>query len=196
MDKLIFATNNPHKLREINDLLDDKFEIISLESVGIREDIPETADTLEGNALQKARFVYQKTGLDCFADDTGLEVDILEGAPGVYSARYAGKDSSFEDNMDKLLLEMKGKNNRKARFRTVIALIFSGDEYLFEGIVEGIILNHKAGNGGFGYDPVFMPDGFGKSFAEMEPDQKNSISHRGRSVQKLAMFLEGFARKD
>jgi XTP/dITP diphosphohydrolase len=194
MHKLIFATNNPHKLREIKELLNGRFDIISLEEVGIREDIPETADTLEENALQKARFVYERTGLDCFADDTGLEVDALDGAPGVYSARYAGAKASFDDNMDKLLEALEGKENRKAKFRTVISLIFAGNEYLFEGRVDGVILSGKSGSGGFGYDPVFLPDGFDKSFAEMEANQKNAISHRGRSVQKLVKFLDGFAQ--
>ena len=196
MHKLIFATNNPHKLREINELLKGRFNIISLKQVGISEDIPETEDTLEGNALQKARFIYERTGTDCFADDTGLEVSALDGAPGVYSARYAGEEASFDDNMDKLLKALDGKENRKARFRTVIALIYNGDEYLFEGKVDGVILSHKTGARGFGYDPVFLPDGFTKSFAEMEPEQKNTISHRGRSVQKLVQFLEGFANQD
>ncbi len=194
MQKLIFATNNLHKLQEIRDLLQNKFEIVSLDEIGIREDIPETAVTLEGNALQKARFVYQKTHTDCFADDTGLEVDGLDGAPGVYSARYAGENASFDDNMDKLLSELKIHENRKASFRTVIAMIFKGDEYLFEGRVDGIILKERAGNLGFGYDPIFMPDNFEKSFAEMDPVQKNAISHRGQSVQKLVRFLDGFAR--
>ncbi len=192
MQKLIFATNNLHKLKEIQYLLQEKFNIISLEEIGIREDIPETADTLEENALQKARFIYQKTQSDCFADDTGLEVDSLGGAPGVYSARYAGENASFDDNMDKLIAALAGHENRRARFRTVIALIIKGDEYLFEGQVDGIILKERAGKDGFGYDPIFLPEGFEKSFAEMDPEQKNAISHRGRSVQKLVHFLEDF----
>jgi len=193
MRKLIFATNNIHKLQEIQDLLNNIFQVISLEDIGIREDIPETANTLEGNALLKARFVYQRTQADCFADDTGLEVDDLDGAPGVFSARYAGENASFEDNMNKLIDALKDRENRKASFRTVIALIINGDEYLFEGCVNGSILKEKTGNDGFGYDPVFLPEGFEKSFAEMDPAQKNAISHRGRSVQKLISFLEGFA---
>ena len=193
MQKLIFATNNLHKLKEVQYLLQGKFNLISLEEIGIREDIPETADTLEGNALQKARFIYQKTQSDCFADDTGLEVDSLDGAPGVYSARYAGEDASFDDNMDKLIEALKSHENRRARFRTVIALIINGEEYLFEGQVEGVILKGKTGKEGFGYDPIFLPEGFEKSFAEMDPEQKNAISHRGRSVQKLVHFLENFA---
>lgn len=196
MQKLIFATNNLHKLEEIRDLLSDKYEIVSLEKIGIKEDIPETADTLEGNALQKARFVYKRNGSDCFADDTGLEVKALDGEPGVYSARYAGESATFEDNMNKLLVSMENKDNRKARFRTVIALIKDGNEYLFEGKVDGVILNEKKGTEGFGYDPVFLPDGFEQSFAEMEAAQKNAISHRGRSVVKLVHFLEGFARSN
>ena len=194
MQKLIFATNNSHKLQEIQDLLKDRFHIISLDEIGIKEDIPETADNLEGNALLKARYVYQRTQSDCFADDTGLEVEVLEGAPGVYSARYAGENASFDDNMDKLIEALEDQDNRRARFRTVIALIIKGNEYLFEGKVDGSILPRKQGDEGFGYDPVFLPDGFEKSFAEMDPMQKNAISHRGRSVQKLVHFLEGFAR--
>jgi len=193
MQKLIFATNNLHKLEEIRDLLSDRYDIISLDKIGINEDIPETADSLEGNALQKARFVHKRTGANCFADDTGLEVDALDGAPGVYSARYASEKATFDDNMDKLLSSMENKDNRKAKFRTVIALIIDGNEYLFEGKVDGIILKSKKGADGFGYDPIFLPEGFEQSFAEMEASQKNAISHRGRSVVKLAHFLEGFA---
>jgi XTP/dITP diphosphohydrolase len=192
MQKLIFATNNLHKLQEIRELLSKKFDIVSLDEVDIREEIPETADTLEGNALQKARFVYDKIHTDCFADDTGLEVEGLEGEPGVYSARYAGENASFDDNMDKLLSEMKTMENRKACFRTVIALIINGDEYFFEGKVDGIILKEKTGKGGFGYDAIFKPDDFEESFAEMASAQKNAISHRGRSVQKLLSFLNCF----
>ncbi len=193
MQKLIFATNNLHKLEEIQDLLQIKYDIIGLGKIGIKEDIPETADTLEGNALQKARFVYNRTLSNCFADDTGLEVDALEGAPGVYSARYAGENATFDDNMDKLLASLVNKENRKARFRTVIALIINGNEYLFEGKIDGTILLNKKGTDGFGYDPIFLPEGFEKSFAEMGPAQKNAISHRGRSVVKLVHFLESFA---
>ena len=192
MQKLIFATNNPHKLQEIKEILNSKFEILSLQAMGINEDIPETADTLEGNALLKARFVYERTGADCFADDTGLEVDALNGEPGVFSARYAGENASFDDNMNKLLYSLNGESNRKAKFRTVIALILNGSEYLFEGKVDGSILHEKKGAEGFGYDPIFLPEGFELSFAEMDQAQKNSISHRGRSVQKLANFLECF----
>lgn len=187
--KLVFVTNNSHKLREVKEILDDKFEIVSLDDLGIDEEIPETADTLEGNALQKARFVHSLTQLDCFADDTGLEVDALQGAPGVYSARYAGEDASFDDNMNKLLDALGENSNRKASFRTAIALILDNVEHLFEGSVEGIILNEKHGLDGFGYDPVFQPLGYKQSFAEMDASLKNSISHRGRAVEKLAGFL-------
>lgn len=187
--KLVFVTNNSHKLREVKEILDEKFEIVSLHDLGIDEEIPETADTLEGNALQKARFVHASTQLDCFADDTGLEVDALQGAPGVYSARYAGENASFDDNMDKLLDALRENSNRKASFRTVIALILDNVEHLFEGSVEGIILNEKHGRDGFGYDPVFQPVEYKQSFAEMDASLKNSISHRGRAVEKLAGFL-------
>ena len=196
MQKLIFATNNPHKLQEIRDLLGNKYDIVSLKSIGITEDIPETEDTLEGNALLKARYVHERTGADCFADDTGLEVEALVGEPGVYSARYAGENATFDDNMDKLLVELHAHENRKASFRTVMALIMDGNEYLFEGRVDGLILKEKTGSAGFGYDPIFLPEGFEKSFAEMDPHQKNSISHRGRSVQKLVNFLERIAGPD
>ena len=159
MQKLIFATNNSHKLEEIRHLLDSKFDIVSLDSIGINEDIPETADTLEGNAILKARFVHEWTKEDCFADDTGLEIEALDGEPGVYSARYAGENATFNDNMDMVLEKLEGMENRKACFRTVIALIMDGNEYLFEGRVKGVILNQKAGKRGFGYDPIFLPEG-------------------------------------
>jgi len=187
--KLVFVTNNSHKLREVKEILDKKFEIISLHDLGIDEEIPETADTLEGNALQKARFVHARTQLNCFADDTGLEVDALQGAPGVYSARYAGENASFDDNMNKLLDALRENPKRNASFRTAIALILDNVEHLFEGSVEGIILNEKHGLIGFGYDPVFQPIGYSQSFAEMDAALKNSISHRGRAVEKLAEFL-------
>lgn len=187
--KLVFATNNQHKLREIQQILGDHFEIISLSELEINEEIPETADTLKGNAQQKADFIHQKTGLNCFADDTGLEVDALGGAPGVYSARYAGETASFEDNMNKLLKEMQGANNRKARFVTAIALILDGQHYFFEGAVEGEILTEKRGDEGFGYDPLFLPDGYTESFAQMNAEIKNKISHRGRSLSKLTHYL-------
>lgn len=187
--KLVFATNNAHKLREIKEILNEAFEIVSLKELGIYEDIPETADTLAGNARQKAQYVQEKTGLNCFADDTGLEVDALNGAPGVFSARYAGENATYADNVNKLLQAMQQETNRQARFKTVISLILNEKEYLFEGSVEGSILREKQGEKGFGYDPVFLPAGHSESFAEMSADQKNAISHRGRSVRKLVEFL-------
>lgn len=167
----------------------DSFQIESMRSLGINEDIPEDQQTLEGNALQKARFLYDRTGESCFADDTGLEVDALNGAPGVYSARYAGEAKNSLDNMALLLKNMSGKQNRKARFRTVIALILDGKEYLFEGVVKGTIAEEPRGTAGFGYDPLFVPDGYSTTFAEMDSEAKNAISHRGRAVEKLAAFL-------
>ncbi len=187
--KLVFATNNPHKLREINEILSERFEIVSLAELDIREEIPETAETIAGNALQKAQYIYDKTGLNCFADDTGLEVEALDGSPGVYSARYAGENATFDDNMNLLLEELRPHTNRNAKFVTVIALIMDGQVDYFEGSVDGIILVEKRGDQGFGYDPLFLPDGFAESFAEMGADQKNAISHRGRAVQQLASFL-------
>ena len=167
----------------------DSFQIESMRSLGINEDIPEDQQTLEGNALQKARFLYDRTGESCFADDTGLEVDALNGAPGVYSARYAGEAKNSLDNMALLLKNMSGIQNRKARFRTVIALILDGKEYLFEGVVNGTIAEEPRGTAGFGYDPLFVPDGYSTTFAEMDSEAKNAISHRGRAVEKLAAFL-------
>ena len=190
--KLVFATNNSHKLREIKGILSQEFDIVSLADINIREEIPEDEDSIEGNAMQKARYIHEKTGLDCFADDTGLEVEALGGAPGVYSARYAGENASFEDNMDKLLDALDGKTQRKASFRTAIALILDKKESVFFGRVDGKILESKTGVGGFGYDPVFLPDGYSQSFAEIPPDEKNSISHRGRAVEKLVQFLNNY----
>ena len=199
MKRLIFATNNRHKIEEVRAALDGKVEVVSLTEVGLEGDIPETADTLQGNALQKAQWVWDRVrgaalgnqkydGV--FADDTGLEVDALGGAPGVYSARYAGEHCSFDDNIDKLLVALEGKNNRKADFRTVICLIEGGQTHYFEGRVDGQILTERHSNGeGFGYDPVFMPDRFAVSFAEMPLDVKNTISHRGRAVAKLVEYL-------
>lgn len=187
--KLYFATNNIHKLKEVQEVVGDSFQIESMRSLGINEDIPEDQQTLEGNALQKARFLYDRTGESCFADDTGLEVDALNGAPGVYSARYAGEAKNSLDNMALLLKNMSGIQNRKARFRTVIALILDGKEYLFEGIVKGTITEEPRGTAGFGYDPLFVPDGYSTTFAEMDSEAKNAISHRGRAVEKLAAFL-------
>lgn len=187
--KLYFATNNIYKLKEVQEVVGDSFQIESMRSLGINEDIPEDQQTLEGNALQKARFLYDRTGESCFADDTGLEVDALNGAPGVYSARYAGDAKNSFDNMALLLKNMSGKQNRKARFRTVIALILDGKEYLFEGVVKGTIAEEPRGTAGFGYDPLFVPDGYSTTFAEMDSEAKNAISHRGRAVEKLAAFL-------
>lgn len=188
--KIVFATNNLHKLDEIRQILGDAFEIVSLEEIGCTVDIPETGDTLEENALIKARYVHDHYGLDCFADDTGLEVDALGGEPGVKSARYAeGEGHDSEANMTKLLGKLGENNNRKARFRTVIALIHHGEVYEFEGIVEGEISRQRSGCAGFGYDPIFIPDGYDKSFAELGTDIKNTISHRARAVWRLAEHL-------
>ena len=187
--KLVFATNNAHKLEEIRAILGDKMEILSLADINCHADIPETANTLEGNAHLKSEYVYNHYGLDCFADDTGLEVEALDGAPGVYSARYAGDGHDSQANMQKLLKEMEEKNNRKAQFRTVISLIEKGEEKLFEGIVRGEITREKRGTSGFGYDPVFQPEGFDVTFAEMGSDVKNKISHRARAVKALCDYL-------
>ena len=187
--KLIFATNNAHKVAEVQAVLGDGYELVTPRQMGITEDIPETASTLEGNARQKARYLYERTGLDCFADDTGLEVEALGGAPGVRSARYAGDEHDFDANNALLLKNLEGESNRKARFRTVIALILGGEEYLFEGIVEGTIIDHMTGSEGFGYDPMFVPEGDTRTFAEMSAEEKNAISHRGRAVAKLVEFL-------
>lgn len=186
---IIFATNNAHKVEEVQAVLGDAFHLRTLAECGITEEIPETADTLEGNALQKARFVHERTGADCFADDTGLEVDALCGAPGVHSARYATDGHDFAANNRLLLHNLEGVGDRRAHFRTVIALILDGREYLFEGRVDGHIAEVEAGCGGFGYDPLFVPEGFERSFAEMSAEQKNAISHRGRAVRKLVEFL-------
>ena len=190
MRKLIFATNNAHKLGEVQALLGDDFELVTLRECGITEDIPETAETLEGNALQKARYVYSKTGLDCFADDTGLEVDALGGAPGVHSARYATDGHDFAANNRLLLKNLEGAKERTARFRTVIALILDGVEYTFEGRVEGVIATEESGSEGFGYDPLFVPSGEIITFAQMSAEAKNAISHRGRAVAELVKFLK------
>ena len=190
MKELVFSTNNAHKLGEVQALLESKFALKTLRECGITEDIPETAETLEGNALLKARYVHERTGADCFADDTGLEVEALGGAPGVRSARYAGDEHDFDANNALLLKNLEGESNRKARFRTVIALILDGEEYLFEGIVNGSIIDHMSGTEGFGYDPMFVPEGDTRTFAEMSAEEKNAISHRGRAVQKLVEFLQ------
>lgn len=188
--KLVFATNNKHKLQEVRDIVGDRVEVLSLSDIDCNDDIPETADTLQGNALIKARYIYEKYGVDCFADDTGLEVEALDGAPGVYSARYAGEECDSEANMNKLLNNLTDKNNRNAQFRTVIALIINGEERLFNGIVKGVIATEKMGTSGFGYDPIFIPEGFSESFAQMDASMKNSISHRYRATEELSKFLK------
>lgn len=188
--RLVFATNNTHKLEEIRAILGNSIEILSLADIHCHADIPETADTLEGNARQKSRYVYEHYGLDCFADDTGLEVESLGGAPGVYSARYAdGQGHDSQANMNKLLKEMEEKNDRKAQFRTIISLIEKGEERQFEGIVKGQITREKRGESGFGYDPIFQPDGYETTFAELGSDIKNRISHRARAVAALCDYL-------
>lgn len=192
--KLVFATNNPHKLRELQQLLGDEIQLLSLADIGCNEEVPENQGTLEGNAAEKSFFIFEKYGFNCFADDTGLEVDALNGEPGVYSARYAGEARCAEANMAKLLDQLKGKEDRSARFRTVISLIIDGKETQFEGIVEGQILEEKQGDAGFGYDPVFQPDGFADSFAAMDANQKNQISHRGRAVEKLVAYLKNLSK--
>ena len=185
--KIVFATNNAHKLEEVAAMLGSSYEVMSLREIGCTTDIPETADTFAGNALQKAHFVKEHFGYDCFADDSGLEVDALDGAPGVYSARYSGEGS--EANMDKLLLNLTGKSERSAQFRTVIALVIGEDTQLFEGIVRGTIIEERKGEGGFGYDPIFVPEGYDKTFAELGADVKNRISHRAKAVEKLTEYL-------
>ena len=189
--KLVFATNNAHKLDEISSILGEKVELLSLKDIHCHVDIPETADTLEGNAMLKAEYIYKNYGLDCFADDTGLEVEALNGAPGVYSARYAGGEvHNAEANMQKLLQNMQGVQNRKAQFRTAICLILDGKKHLFEGIVKGEIIKEKRGSSGFGYDPIFVPEGYTKTFAELGNETKNKISHRALAVEKLCRFLK------
>jgi len=187
--KLVFATNNLHKLREIQSALPAKFEIISLKELGFSEDIPEPYETLEENASGKAWYIYNRFGINCFADDTGLEIKALNNAPGVYSARYAGPECSFKDNMNKVMLEMQGIQERTARFRTIISLILEGKEYQFEGQVDGRILTNEQGREGFGYDPIFAANDSLKSFAELSLEEKNQISHRGKAVEKLVAFL-------
>ena len=189
MKQIVFATNNPHKLDEIRAIVKGRLEVLSLADINLSGDIPETADTLAGNALQKARWVKEKTGLDCFADDTGLMVDALDGQPGVFSARYAGEHCSPADNVAKMLDEMKNETNRRARFVTVIALIEGNNEITFEGRVDGEILCQPDGDGGFGYDPIFKPDESTYSFAAMSSDEKNAISHRGRATRKFVEYI-------
>jgi len=189
MRKIVFATNNRHKLDEIRKITEGKIEILSLDDIGCHDEIEETGNTFEENALIKARFIKNKYGYDCFAEDTGLEVDALGNAPGVYSARYAGKACSDEDNINKLLDNLTDIENRKARFRTVIALLMNGKEYFFEGEIKGHIINEKRGSAGFGYDPVFVPKGYDQTFAELGKEIKNRISHRAIATQKLVNFL-------
>ncbi|SNS08295.1 XTP/dITP diphosphohydrolase [Belliella buryatensis] len=187
--KICFATNNKKKIEEVKAALGKDFTIVSLEEIGCKEELPETGDTLDHNAFQKARYVKDNYGVDCFADDTGLEVEALEGAPGVYSGRFAGEPRSDERNIDLLLNKLEGKKNRKARFRTVIALILEGQEHSFEGVAKGEILEAKTGTGGFGYDPIFRPEGYHQTFAELSMEEKNKISHRGKAVRALVQFF-------
>ena len=187
--KLVFATNNKHKLQEVRDILGGSIEVLSLNDIDCHDDIPETGTTLEENALIKARWISEKYGYNCFADDTGLEVEALNGAPGVYSARYAGEECDSQANMNKLLQNLTGENNRNAQFRTVIALIIDHKEMLFDGVVKGTISESKMGGAGFGYDPIFVPEGYSVSFAQMGSEVKNSISHRYRATQKLSNYL-------
>ena len=188
--KLIFATGNPNKVKEVNQILDGTMEVISMREFGVQEDIPETSDTIEGNALQKARYLVEHYQVDCFSEDTGLEVEVLGGAPGVHTARYGGASRSAEANMGRLLQELSGEMNRVAQFKTVIALIVDGKEYTFEGICKGSILRSQRGEGGFGYDPVFQPLGYSKSFAELPYSEKNKISHRAKAMEQLIAFLK------
>lgn len=193
--KILFATNNAHKLAEVQAVLGDSYTLVTPRDCGVTEEIPETQPTLEGNALQKARYLYERTGLDCFADDTGLEVEALGGAPGVHSARYATDGHDFAANNRLLLQNLAGEENRRARFRTVVALILGRREYLFEGVVEGQIIDRETGHEGFGYDPLFRPDGYDRTFAQMTTEEKNAVSHRARAVRKLAAFLHEYVRE-
>jgi XTP/dITP diphosphohydrolase len=188
--KIVFATNNKNKIQEIQSMLPVTIQILSLESIGCFEEIPETANTIEGNAIMKANYISEKYGFDCFADDTGLEVESLNGKPGVYSARYAGEQRNSDDNMDLLLRELLDKSNRKAQFKTVIALNFEGKQNLFTGIVSGEITLEKMGTGGFGYDPIFKPNGYENTFAELALEVKNEIGHRGKATKMLLKFLQ------
>ncbi|WP_264549474.1 non-canonical purine NTP diphosphatase [Flavobacterium sp. N2820] len=188
--KLVFASNNKNKIQEIQALVPNTIQIVSLDDIGCTEDIPETANTIEGNAILKANYVTEKYGYDCFADDTGLEVNALNGAPGVYSARYAGEQKDANDNMDKLLTQLQNKSNRKANFKTVMALNLNGKQNLFTGIINGKIIEEKIGTNGFGYDPIFVADGYDKTFAELSLKEKSTISHRGIAVKELILFLQ------
>ena len=190
MRKLLFATNNKHKLEEIQQIVGDKLSILSLQDMNFREDIPENEPTIEGNALYKARFIYNRFGKDCFADDTGLEVVALNGEPGVLSARYAGEEKNYQSNNELLLKNLNPFPNKSARFKTVIACVLEGREYVFEGIIEGTIVNEPKGKNGFGYDPIFQPSGYQQTFAELSEEVKNTISHRARAMESLFMFLQ------
>lgn len=192
--KIIFATNNAHKLSEVQAVLGDGFTLVTPRECGVTEEIPEEQETLEGNASQKSHYLYDRTHQNCFADDTGLEVEALGGAPGAHSARYATDGHDFAANNRLLLKNMEGVENRRARFRTVISLILNGEEHLFEGVVEGRILDHESGHEGFGFDPLFVPDGSERTFAEMSAEEKNAISHRGRAVRKLAAYLHSLEK--
>ena len=187
--KIVFASNNKNKVREIQNQVPTTIQVVTLEEIGCTEDIPETADTIEGNAILKANYVTEKYGLPCFADDTGLEIEALNGEPGVFSARYAGDDKNPEKNMELVLHKLKDQTNRKAQFKTVIALNINNEQHLFTGIVEGTITNEKIGENGFGYDPIFEPEQVGRTFAQMTMEEKNTLSHRGRAVEKLLLFL-------
>lgn len=187
--KLVFASDNLNKIEEIQNLLPSSIKILSLKDIGCFEEIPETADTIEGNAILKANYVTEKYGYDCFADDSGLEIDYLDGAPGVYSARFAGEQKNDQDNIDKVLNELRNVNNRKANFKTVITLNLNKEQYLFKGIINGTITNFQKGKEGFGYDPIFQPDNYEITFAEMNQKEKSAISHRGQAVTKLLNFL-------
>ena len=191
--QIVAATNNQHKLSEIRPLIEPDFRILSLEDIGCHHDLPETKETLEGNSLQKASYVYERYHLPCFADDTGLEIEALHGAPGVYSARYAGEQRNSDDNIDLLLTNLSGAKNRRGQFRTIITLLGIGGTHIFEGVLRGVILEERRGAAGFGYDPVFQPDGFSKTLAELSMEEKNRISHRGLAVAKLVDFLKRHA---
>ena len=188
--KIVFATNNKHKLEEVKNIINNRFEILSLKDINCFEEIPETQNTIERNASQKTQYIYDKFNINCFADDTGLEIDALNGEPGVYSARYAGERCTFDDNIEKVLKKLKGVSNRKAQFKTVISLIIDGKEHQFTGIIEGTLLKERRGTSGFGYDPIFLPKAYNKTFAELSSEEKNKISHRGTASRKLADFLK------
>ena len=192
--KILFATNTAHKLKEVQAVLGPTFELVTPHDCGVDEEIPEEQPTLEGNASQKAHYLHARTGLDCFADDTGLEVEALGGAPGVHSARYATDGHDFAANNRLLLRNLEGQTNRRARFRTVISLLLGGEEHLFEGVVQGRIIDHEQGSEGFGYDPLFIPDGYDRTFAQMTTEQKNAVSHRARAVRKLADYLHSIEK--